>query len=139
VHRDVHSGNFLFEDGRVEIIDFDLGCYGWRLMDFSVLLFNHYYYPSLTVPDSTPKLAGHVLATLLCGYREEYVMDDEQLTMIGDLMKLREILIYVVTMPALEHWEEAMGRPQPTVTRSAKWIEDLWLDGHELEVDLSWL
>jgi Ser/Thr protein kinase RdoA (MazF antagonist) len=139
VHRDIHSGNFLVEDGRVEIIDFDLGCYGWRLFDFSVLLFGHYYYPSLSVPGSTPKLAGRVLAMLARGYREEYVLDDEQLTMTGDLLKLREILNYVVTAPALDHWQEAMGRPEPTVADSLRWIEDLWREGRELEVDLSWL
>jgi Ser/Thr protein kinase RdoA (MazF antagonist) len=139
VHRDIHSGNFLLEDGRLEIIDFDLGCYGWRLMDFSVLLFAHYYYPSLLVPGSTPKVAGRVLAMLARGYRREYALDDEQLAMIGDLMKLREILNYIVTAPAIEHWQEAMGRPEPTVAHSLRWIEDLWREGRELDVDLSWL
>jgi Ser/Thr protein kinase RdoA (MazF antagonist) len=139
VHRDVHSGNFLLEGGRVEIIDFDLGCYGWRVIDFAVLLFGHYYYPSLSIPGSTPRLAGKVLAALARGYREEYALDDEQLVMIGDLMKLREILNYIVTAPATEHWQEAMGRPQPTVAHSVKWIEDLWREGREVEVDLSWL
>jgi Ser/Thr protein kinase RdoA (MazF antagonist) len=139
VHRDIHSGNFLVEDGQVEIIDFDLGCYGWRLMDFSVLLFSHYYYPSLAVPGSTPTLAGEVLAALAAGYREEYGLDDDQLVMIGDLLKLREILNYIVLAPAIEHWQEAMGRPQPTVAHSVKWIENLWREGRELEVDLSWV
>jgi Ser/Thr protein kinase RdoA (MazF antagonist) len=139
VHRDIHSGNFLLEDGRVEIIDFDLGCYGWRLMDFAVLLFSHYYFPSLAVPGSTPALAGSVLATLVRGYRQEYALDDEHLLMIGDLLKLREILNYVVTAPAVEHWQVAMGNPEPTVAQSVKWIEHLWQEGRELEVDLSWL
>ena len=77
VHRDIHSGNFLLEDGKVEIIDFDLGCYGWRTMDFAVLLFSHYYYPSCRVPGASPKLAGHVLAMVVRGYRDEYTLDRE--------------------------------------------------------------
>ena len=44
VHRDLHAGNFLVENGDVQIIDFDLGCYGWRTMDLAVLLFIYYYY-----------------------------------------------------------------------------------------------
>ena len=137
VHRDLHSGNFLLEGDRVEIIDFDLGCYGWRVIDFAVLLFAHYYYPSLAVPGSTPKLAGNVLALLARGYRTEYRLDDEQLAMVGDLMKLHEILNYVVTAPAVEHWQAAMGRPQPPVAHSLRWIEDLWREGRALEVDPS--
>jgi amicoumacin kinase len=139
VHRDLHSGNFLFEEGRVEIIDFDLGCYGWRGMDFSVLLFAHYCYPSLSVPGSTPEIAGQVLATLACGYREEHALDDEQLAVIGDLMRLREIVNYVACMPALEHWQTAMGNPQPTIYESVNWIEKLWLHDREPQIDLSWL
>ena len=169
---------------RVEIIDFDLGCYGWRVIDFAVPLFAHYYYPSLAVPGSTPKLAGNVLALLARGYRTEYRLDDEQLAMVGealptnslstfrsrlegrasarpvarkrdppgagsihqpnwrarpvgDLMKLHEILNYVVTAPAVEHWQAAMGRPEPPVAHSLRWIEDLWREGRALEVEPS--
>jgi Ser/Thr protein kinase RdoA (MazF antagonist) len=102
-------------------------------------LFAHYYFPSLRVPGSSPQLAGEVLAALTRGYREEHALDDEQFAMIGDLLKLRQILIYVTSMPAIEHWQTAMGHPQPTVAESMRWIEDLWLSGPELEVDLSWL
>lgn len=138
VHRDLHSGNFLYEEGKVEIIDFDLGCYGWRTMDFAVLLFSHYYYPSLRVPNAT-KLAGHVLATMVRGYREEYTIDREQLETIGDMILLHTILNYFVMVPAMEHWQIAMGDPQPPVTESLAWIEKTWLDGPKLDVDLSHL
>jgi Ser/Thr protein kinase RdoA (MazF antagonist) len=121
----------------VQVIDFDLGCYAWRAMDFSVLLFAHYYYPSLRVPHASPETAGHVLATLVRGYREEHTIDLEQLEMVGDLLKLREILTYIATAPAVEHWQIAMGDPRPTVAESVAWIEKLWLDDIELRVDLS--
>lgn len=139
VHRDIHSGNFLVENGEVQIIDFDLGCYGWRAMDFSVLLFAHYYYPSLLSPSASPEFAGHVLATLVCGYRDEYTIDVEQLAILDDLMRLREIVNYVATAPAIEHWQIAMGNPRPTVAESLAWIEELWLTDTELRVDLSQL
>ncbi len=135
VHRDLHSGNFLFEHGKVEIIDFDLGCYGWRTMDFAVLLFSHYYYPSLRVPRAN-ELAGHVLETIVRGYREEYSMDREQLETVGDMILLHTILNYFVMVPAVDHWQAALGNPQLPVTESLAWIEQLWLDGPKLQVDL---
>lgn len=138
VHRDLHAGNFLFEEGRVEIIDFDLGCYGWRTMDFAVLLFSHYYYPSLRVSRAA-ELAGHVLATIVRGYRDEYRLDRNQLDTVGDMILLHTILNYIVMVPAVEHWQIALGNPQVPVTESLAWIEQLWLDGHELPVDLSQL
>ncbi|MEM7437737.1 MAG: phosphotransferase [Myxococcota bacterium] len=136
VHRDLHSGNFLFEDGEVELIDFDLGCYGWRAMDFAVLLFGHYFYPSHRVADASPARAGEVLATLVRGYRDEYEIDFEQLELIDDLLRLRSILNYIATAPAPQHWQVAMGDPHPTVSESVAWVEDLWRGNPELRVDL---
>jgi hypothetical protein len=108
-------------------------------MDFAVLLFSHYYYPSLRVPDAGPELIGHVLAQLVCGYREEYTLGREQLESVADMILLHTILNYLVMVPAMEHWEIALGHPQPPITASLAWIEQLWLDGHDLSVDLSQL
>ncbi|QDT99277.1 phosphotransferase enzyme family protein [Gimesia aquarii] len=138
VHRDLHKGNFLVENGKVQIIDFDLGCYGWRAVDLAVLLFSSYYYPSLRVPHAS-ELAGNVLAKVVQGYREEYTLDGEQLDMVGDMILLHTIHNYIVIAPAEEHWQIALGDPQPTVTESLAWIEQLWLNGHKLQVDLSQL
>ena len=135
VHRDLHAGNLLVKGDRIAIIDFDLGCYAWRTIDFAVLLFVHYFYPSLAVPDSTPRLAAKVLGTLAGGYREEYPLDDEQLTMVGDLIKLHEVLNYVVMAPASTHWQLAMGQPHPTVNHSLRWIEALWREGRDLQLE----
>ncbi len=139
VHRDLHEGNFLVEDGKVQVIDFDLGCYGWRTMDFAVLLFSSYYYPSLKVPGASPELAGHVLAMMVQGYREEYTLDCEQIDTVGDMILLHTILNYNVMAPAVEHWQSALGNPQTSVTESLAWIEQLWLDGLKLQLDLSQL
>ena len=52
---------------------------------------------------------------------------------------LHSILNYIVMVPDVEHWQIAMGDPQPPVPVSLAWIEQLWLDGHDLQVDLSQL
>ncbi|MCO6043536.1 phosphotransferase [Aeoliella sp. ICT_H6.2] len=137
VHRDLHAGNFLVEDGRIEIIDFDLGCYGWRTWDFVVLLFGHYYYPSLRVPHASPELAGHVLSKMVSGYREEYTLEREQLDSLDEVMLLPTILNYLVTKPAIEHWQTAFGNPATTVAESLAWIEQFWLSGERMDIDTS--
>lgn len=134
VHRDFHAGNFLVEEGQIQVIDFDLGCYGWRAMDLSVLLFLYYFYPSLRIPQANPELAGHVLAMLVQGYREEYTLDQEQLAMVGDMMLLNTVNNYFLMLPDPEHWQIAMGNPQTHVCESLTWIEQLWLDGRKLQV-----
>ncbi len=137
VHRDVHAGNFFVEEGEVEIIDFDLGCYGWRTMDFAGLLFAHYYYPSLRMPQASPELAGEALAGVVRGYREEYGLDRDQLETVGDMILLHTILCYIVMVPAKEHWQIAMGNPVHTVNEGIAWIERIWLNSRALHVDLS--
>ncbi|QDV21645.1 serine/threonine protein kinase [Gimesia panareensis] len=136
VHRDLHAGNFLVENGEVQIIDFDLGCYGWRTMDLAVLLFIYYYYPSLRVPGATAELAGHVLKMLVQGYREEYPLEREQLETVGDMFMLNSVNNYFLMLPEPEHWQVAMGNPRIPVTESLAWIEQLWLDGRKLEIDI---
>lgn len=136
VHRDLHAGNFLVENGDVQIIDFDLGCYGWRTMDLAVLLFIYYYYPSLRVPGATPELAGHVLAKLVEGYREEFTLDRDQLATVADMMMLNTINNYFLMLPDPEHWQAAMGNPRITVMESLTWIEQLWLDNRKLQIEL---
>ncbi|MFK7777923.1 MAG: phosphotransferase [Gimesia sp.] len=128
VHRDLHAGNFLVEDGKVQIIDFDLGCYGWRTMDLAVLLFSHYYFPSLRVPHANSELTEHVLQMVVQGYRDEYTLDRDQLDTVNDMVLLRTILCYNIMVPAVEHWQTAMGNPQPPTSESLAWIERLWLD-----------
>lgn len=137
VHRDFHAGNFLVENGKIQIIDFDLGCYGWRMMDFAVLLFLYYYYPSLRLPHASSELAGHVLAMMVQGYRDEYSLDHEQLETLSDMILLHTVLNYFLMSPTVEHWQVAMCNPHPSIAESLTWIEQLWLDGHELQVDLS--
>lgn len=137
VHRDIHAGNFLVDRGKIEIIDFDLGCYGWRTMDFATLLFARYYFPAIRVPDASPQKAGQCLGLLVRGYREEYTLDDAQLETVADMVLIHSTLNYVIVRPAIEHWQQAIQSETCSVADSMIWLEQLWLGGHQLEVDLT--
>lgn len=136
IHHDIHSGNILIEDGEIQLIDFDLACYGWRMTDFAVLLYNHYYFPSLCVPDASVAKASQALRQLARGYREEYILDDAQLEMIPTLMLLRETLLYNILRPNIDHWQIAFGNPTFSAAQSLHIIEQRWLMGTKLEIDL---
>jgi len=133
---DLHSGNFMVEGDALLVIDFDLGCHGWRLMDFAILVFTHYYFPSLLVPDASPRRAGEVLKLLVSGYRLEYEMLSEDLELMGDLMKLRQILLYKLFRPDVEYWQLANSHPSPSIGESMDWIERQWREGRDLEIPL---
>ncbi|PQO34133.1 hypothetical protein DTL21_11370 [Bremerella cremea] len=134
VHRDLHAGNFLVEAGQIQVIDFDLGCYGWRTMDLGMILFAHYLYPSSCVPNASPALTSHVLGKLVSGYREEYQLDDAQLETLEDAILVSTILNYQVMKPAVDHWQVALGNPAVHVNESIAWIEQLWIRGEKLEI-----
>ncbi|WP_269542119.1 phosphotransferase enzyme family protein [Cerasicoccus fimbriatus] len=135
IHHDVHGGNLLIENGEVEIIDFDLACYGWRMTDFAVLLYSHYYFQSWAPKNVTPQLVGQVVAALARGYREEYTLDDAQLAMLPDLLRLRETLCYIVMRPAMDYWNEACHRPETTVAQSMACIEERWRTGAAFDIN----
>lgn len=136
IHGDLHAGNFLYEAGEIELIDFDLGTYGWRVMDFVALLFIQYYFPSRRVPDASPRRASEVLMAMVRGYRQEYALDREQLDAVNDLMKLRSILNYIAMGPSADHWQVALGNPTPTLHESLKWIERHWANGADFEIEV---
>ncbi|WP_309382870.1 phosphotransferase enzyme family protein [Cerasicoccus frondis] len=134
IHHDIHGGNLLFDQGQVEIIDFDLACYGWRMTDFAVLLYSHYSFLSWKHAEATPTGIGRVVDALTAGYREEYTLDDAQLAMLPDLMRLRETLCYIIMRPAMDYWQTACGKPVVTIAESMAHIEARWRDGAPFEI-----
>jgi Ser/Thr protein kinase RdoA (MazF antagonist) len=41
IHADLHPYNMLFDDGRIQLIDFDDCGYGWHMYDIAVALYNY--------------------------------------------------------------------------------------------------
>jgi len=94
----------------------------------SFILLSHDYFPSLRVPNAHVDLTGHVLQKVVQGYRDEYILDREQLDTVEDMILLRTILCYIIMVPAVEHWQTAMGNPEPHTSECLAWIEGLWLE-----------
>lgn len=115
VHNDAKSDNFFVVDGRVELFDFDESCYCWQIQDLLVAFYFYYAYPLMRRPDEPADEAATWLSSVLQGYRQEWSLPAEQLELAVDLMRMREILIYLVIAGEYEHWHPVISaRPHAT-------------------------
>jgi len=128
-HRDAHGMNMLYADGKLSLLDFELGCRFWRVVDITVTLIHLYYMPISRMPDVTPKDATDFLRDVLEGYREEHDFDRAQLERFEDVLAIREILTYVLTVPDPAKWDRAVPDGQCTFTCQVKWFEERWQKG----------
>jgi len=111
-HRDVHCLNLLYDKGKMWLLDFELGCQCWRMVDISISLLFLFYLPLWKLEGKGPKDAREFLRNVVEGYRSEHELENEQLAMLPDLMRLRETLFYVLAMTELEKWGEAITMAQ---------------------------
>jgi len=94
IHADVHHGNFLSEEGRLTVFDFDDCHYCWFGFDIMIPLF--YVMRDHEVDSNDIEYARWFLDNFLEGYRRENSIDGVWIKRIPDFMKLREIDLYSV-------------------------------------------
>ncbi|WP_027483858.1 phosphotransferase enzyme family protein [Deinococcus pimensis] len=99
VHGDAHPGNFHLsrrEDGSplVTLFDFDDAARNFHAQDVAMAV----YYGLWNVPEGEDRaaFARRFLTDLLEGYREHAELPAEDLALVPDLLKLREVMLYVV-------------------------------------------
>lgn len=100
IHNDVKPDNFYVVDGRVELFDFDEACRCWLVQDLLVPLYFYFAYPLVKIPGDPHAF----LDPMLRGYRRERDLPDEALALAPQLLRMREILIYLVMAPDVDHW-----------------------------------
>ena len=128
-HGDVHGMNLLYDRGRIWVLDFELGCYSWRILDFSVLLMCDYLVPIWRMESASPETAREFIRNVVGGYREEHEFDSAQLELIPALIGIREIIIYTVTKFDPEKWDRAIPRRRGNSAEFVAWMEDRWSNG----------
>jgi len=81
IHADVHQSNYLFNKGRVGLIDFDDCGFGHWLYDISVTLYCLQGHPNY----------ANLRKAFLAGYRQNHPLSMENETLLGTFMALRTL------------------------------------------------
>lgn len=101
IHADIYQDNLrLLENGELEVFDFDNSEYGWFVSDLA----NALYAALWRVKDPAPRdeFARRFLDQFLHGYERHHVLPSEELKLLPDFLRLREILIYTVGRKQLD-------------------------------------
>lgn len=95
VHTDVHPGNFMVEDFKLQIFDFDDCCYHWYIYDLAMAL----YYALWSVPKEQiverQAFVEKFWTELWRGYLSENALDKKWVRYIPKFLEERSILLYV--------------------------------------------
>ncbi|MFH0766573.1 MAG: phosphotransferase [Bacillota bacterium] len=95
IHTDIHIGNFFTKDDQLCVFDFDDCAYMWFISDIAIALF---YYLDFSMRDEThEKENAHFFMThFMKGYLTENKLSYEDMSMMQDFLKLRELVLYIV-------------------------------------------
>jgi Ser/Thr protein kinase RdoA (MazF antagonist) len=96
IHGDAHRGNFFVHRGAPFLFDFYDCLYSWFVNELAIALF----YAVMDAPESGDRSAWATwfFRHLLAGYRSEHPLDGRWLAAVPDLLKLREIDTYALTL-----------------------------------------
>ena len=94
IHSDLHNWNFHVHNGEIHVFDTDDCHYNWLAYDIGIPLY--YALRTAEIGDDNVDYARHFLALFMRGYRKEHDIDPVWIKRIPDLMKLREMDLYIV-------------------------------------------
>jgi Ser/Thr protein kinase RdoA (MazF antagonist) len=95
VHGDINVGNFLIENDKINLFDFDECQYSWFVEDIAIQLFYMVY---VVLDDSLKERndqARRFIKFFLKGYGRNNTIDQESLNNMDLFLKLRELIVHV--------------------------------------------
>jgi len=119
IHGDMHQGNFLVDNGRIRLFDFDDCEYHYYVNEIAVSLY--YATPPKRICDDQNAFAKKFMRRFLKGYRDECTLDPEWLAHIPDFLKFRDMLLHSVLCQAFigenltDKWRESMKRREHNI------------------------
>lgn len=121
IHSDAHRGNFLVDDGRFTLFDFDDCLYGWFAMDLAMPLFYSKRHPHRS-DWGRPQLE-ELFASLLVGYREVHDLAPIWIERVWGFLRWRRVQLHVCAF-----WWAAHGDPAV--------LDADWFRGNQQELGL---
>ncbi len=95
IHYDIHQANFLINNGKISLFDFDDSEYSWFIADIAVILFT-VLWTKLNGEKSREEFIIDFLNKFLMGYNQENELSNWWLNKIPEFLRMRHILLYAV-------------------------------------------
>jgi len=138
IHSDIYADNFFYGDGQVRLFDFDQACYGWYVYDLICPLYPHYISPVAKIPGATAADAAAFFGHLVAGYRQTHVLTAEQLGLADELLRLKEIFVYLILVEKFDQWVTTLGTSPETLRGMLDTVEQRLITGAPvLDVDFT--
>ncbi|HWO75287.1 MAG TPA: phosphotransferase [Bacillus sp. (in: firmicutes)] len=96
IHSDIHTGNFLIENGKINVFDFDDCSYHWFASDIAIALYYSILSRDFQKSDDREQIAKKFLDHFLKGYETENHLPESALETIPVFLRLRDIVLYAV-------------------------------------------
>jgi Ser/Thr protein kinase RdoA (MazF antagonist) len=100
IHADMHRNNFMVDNGRLTVFDFEACHYNWFIYDVAVALFHALMKPYKNM--KRPEFAEHFLRNFMTGYQQKNKLDNKWLSFLPIFLKLRRVIMYI---DILRYWE----------------------------------
>lgn len=95
IHTDIHSGNMIYDDKNLKIIDFDDSAYMYFISDLAITVYYGTWHLN-NDPKERAESAKKIFRKILEGYRQEFQVDKKWLAEIPHFLKLRDLTLYCV-------------------------------------------
>lgn len=127
IHNDLHPWNFLVDDGRITVIDFDVSAYHWFIKDIAIALFFANWNGNPGKSGSKDEYLTTFLRNFMTGYTTENQLDSFWFTKLPLFLKHHQILLYIVftdewktpnkwQIKTLKKWERQILNDSSVVT-----------------------
>jgi Ser/Thr protein kinase RdoA (MazF antagonist) len=95
IHSDIHPGNFLYNEGKISVYDFDDSMYCYFIQDIAMVIYYSLFFKGYSEEDKI-KEASRILEHFRMGYETEYILDQFWYKNIELFFRLRDYSIYSV-------------------------------------------
>jgi len=89
IHNDMHQWNFLLEDNKINVFDFDDSLYGWFSLDIGIALYHALWWGRKN--DAGEDFTDNIICNFIKGYLSANNLSDYWLEKIPLFMKFRQI------------------------------------------------
>lgn len=104
IHNDLHQGNLYFDNGEIQLFDFEDCEYNWFIYDISISLYHAIQGISLNQKEDNLNFATKFMKNFMQGYRLENNIADKWIEKIPFFLEYRQIYSYLYILKHLNRY-----------------------------------